>query len=93
MRSRARPGPAGPAEPAEAGDAGLARDGAPWAGDDPPPHRRRSVGAVCLSGSTIAGNLVLRHAQLAAATMSALMAENLTVKRPCRSLREPCTRA
>ena len=46
----------------------------------PPPHRRRSVGAVCLSGSTIAGNLVLRHAQLAAATMSALMAENLTVK-------------
>src|SRR5580693_5148344 len=31
----------------------------------PPPHRRRSVGAVCLSGSTIAGNLVLRHAQLA----------------------------
>ena len=45
-----------------------------------PPHRRRSVGAVCLSGSTIAGNLVLRHAQLAAATMSALMAENLTVK-------------
>ncbi|HEX3389019.1 MAG TPA: hypothetical protein VHT94_08275 [Streptosporangiaceae bacterium] len=46
----------------------------------PPPHRRRSVGAVCLSGSTIAGHLVLRHAQLAAATMSALMAENLTVK-------------
>ena len=46
----------------------------------PPPHRRRSVGAVCLSGSTIAGNLVLRHAQLAAAAMSALMAENLTVK-------------
>ncbi len=46
----------------------------------PPPHRRRSVGAVCLSGSTIAGTLVLRHAQLAAATMSALMAENLTVK-------------
>jgi hypothetical protein len=46
----------------------------------PPPHRRRSVGAVCLSGSTVGGNLVLRHAQLAAATMSALMAENLTVK-------------
>ena len=77
--AQAGPGPAGPAEPAEAGDAGLARDGVPWAGDDPPPHRRRSVGAVCLSGSTIAGNLVLRHAQLAAATMSALMAENLTV--------------
>jgi hypothetical protein len=46
----------------------------------PPPHRRRSVGAVCLSGSTVAGNLVLRHAQLAAATMSALMAENLIIK-------------
>ena len=60
--------------PAEAGH------GAPWAGDDPPPHRRRSVGAVCLSGSTIAGNLVLRHAQLAAGAMSALMAENLTVR-------------
>ena len=60
--------------PAEAGH------GTPWAGDDPPPHRRRSVGAVCLSGSTIAGNLVLRHAQLAASTMSALMAENLTVQ-------------
>jgi hypothetical protein len=66
--------------PVESGPAGPAVDGAPWAGDDPPPHRRRSVGAVCLSGSTIAGNLVLRHAQLAAATMSALMAENLTVK-------------
>ena len=81
-RARVRCGPAeaGPAEPAAPGDAGPAADGAPWAGDDPPPHRRRSAGAVCLSGSTIAGNLVLRHAQLAAATMSALMAENLTVK-------------
>ena len=38
------------------------------------------MGAVCLSGSTIAGNLVLRHAQLAASAMSALMAENLTVQ-------------
>src|SRR5580704_811386 len=81
-RARVRCGPAeaGPAEPAAPSDAGPAADGAPWAGDDPPPHRRRSAGAVCLSGSTIAGNLVLRHAQLAAATMSALMAENLTVK-------------
>ncbi|MGI8446782.1 MAG: hypothetical protein ACR2MP_06280, partial [Streptosporangiaceae bacterium] len=83
-RARIRCGPEeagpGPAEPAEPGDAGPSADGPPWAGDDPPPHRRRSVGAVCLSGSTIAGNLVLRHAQLAAATMSALMAENLTVK-------------
>ncbi len=80
-RARVRCGPAeaGPG-PADPGDAGPGPDRAPWAGDDPPPHRRRSVGAVCLSGSTITGNLVLRHAQLAAVTMSALMAENLTVK-------------
>ncbi|MCW2907634.1 MAG: hypothetical protein JWL68_2423 [Actinomycetia bacterium] len=76
----AGPGPAEPAEPARSGGPGPAAGRPPWAGDDPPPHRRRSVGAVCLSGSTIAGNLVLRHAQLAAGTMSALMAENLTVK-------------
>ena len=73
-------GPAEPAEPAQPGGTGLAADRAPGAGDDPPPHRRRSVGAVCLSGSTIGGNLVLRHAQLVAGTMSALMAENLTVQ-------------
>ncbi len=80
-RARVRCGPreAAPAEPADGG-AGPGADRAPWAGDDPPPHRRRSVGAVCLSGTTIAGNLVLRHAQLAASTMSALMAENLTVQ-------------
>ena len=72
----AGPGPAGPADPE---DPGPAAGRASWSADDPPPHRRRSVGAVCLSGSTIAGSLVLRHAQLAAATMSALMAENLTV--------------
>ena len=80
----AGPGEAGPGEamagPAGRGGAVPPVDGASWAGDDPPPHRRRSVGAVCLSGSTIAGNLVLRHAQLAASTMSALMAENLTVQ-------------
>jgi hypothetical protein len=83
-RAKVRSGPGeagtGPAEPAEPGGTGPAADRAPWAGDDPPPHRRRSVGAVCLSGSTIAGNLVLRHAQLAAGTMSALMAENLIVR-------------
>src|SRR5580704_412867 len=62
-RARVRCGPAeaGPAEPAAPGDAVPAADGARRAGDDPPPHRRRSVGAVCLSGSTVAGNLVLRH--------------------------------
>ncbi len=76
----ARPGPAEPSVPAERDGAGHATDRAPWAGDDPPPHRRRSVGAVCLSGSMIAGNLALRHAQLAAGAMPALMAENLTVK-------------
>ena len=75
---RCGPGEAGPGEAAGRGGAGV--DGAPWAGDDPPPHRRRSVGAVCLSGSTIGGNLVLRHAQLVAGAMSALMAENLTVQ-------------
>ena len=80
-RARVRCGPreAAPAEPAGSG-AGPGADHAPWAGDDPPAHRRRSVGAVCLSGSTIAGNLVLRHAQLVASAMSALMAENLTVQ-------------
>ena len=80
-RARVRCGP-GEAAPGPAGRGGAvpAADRAPWAGDDPPPHRRRSVGAVCLSGSIIEGNLVLRHAQLAAGTMSALMAENLTVK-------------
>ncbi len=76
----AGPGPAAPAAPAERGDAGHGPDRTPWTGDDPPPHRRRSVGAVCLSGSVIAGGLVLRRAQLAAGAMSALMAENLTVK-------------
>ena len=78
---RCGPGETGLVEaggPGRRGGAGM--DGAPWAGEDPPPHRRRSVGAVCLSGSTIGGNLVLRHAQLVAGTMSALMAENLTVK-------------
>ena len=83
-RARIRCGPAdagpGPAEPADPGNPPAAAGRASWSADDPPPHRRRSVGAVCLSGSTIAGNLVLRHAQLAAGTMSALMAENLTVK-------------
>jgi hypothetical protein len=49
-------------------------------GDDPPARRRRSLGAVCLSGSTISGNLVLRHARLTGGTLPALMAENLTVK-------------
>ena len=80
-RARIRCGPAdATAEPADPDDLGPAAGRASWSADDPPPHRRRSVGAVCLSGSTIAGNLVLRHAQLAAGTMSALMAENLTVK-------------
>jgi hypothetical protein len=49
-------------------------------GNDPPARRRRSLGAVCLSGSTISGNLVLRHARLTGGTLPALMAENLTVK-------------
>ena len=49
-------------------------------GDDPPARRRRSLGAVCLSGSTISGNLVLRQASLTGGTLPALMAENLTVK-------------
>jgi len=45
----------------------------------PAVRRHRSQGAVCLSGSTIHGDLVLRRAVLAGGTLPALMAEGLTV--------------
>ncbi|HEX9356615.1 MAG TPA: hypothetical protein VF933_22720, partial [Streptosporangiaceae bacterium] len=79
-RVRSGPGEPGPGAAGAAADRPASDDPAGPARDDPPPHRRRSVGAVCLSGSAVAGNLVLRHAQLVAVTMPALMAENLTVK-------------
>ena len=48
--------------------------------DGPPAKVGRSPGAVCLSGATITGNLVLRNAYLVGGPGPALMAENLTVK-------------
>jgi len=55
------------------GSAGLGSAGQPGA------RRYRSQGAVCLSGSTIHGDLVLRRAVLAGGTLPGLMAEGLTV--------------
>lgn len=68
-------GAAGPGQlagdPAAAG--GVRGDGGQ------PVRRHRSRGAVCLSGSTIHGDLVLRRAVLAGGALPALMAEGLTV--------------
>ena len=84
-RWNARGSDAGPGRPARqspgGSGAGPGADRAPCAGGDvPPPPAPRSVGAVCLSGSTIAGNLVPRHHSWRASAMSALMAEKLTVQ-------------
>jgi hypothetical protein len=50
------------------------------------------AGAVCLSGATISGNLVLRNATLAADAGPALMAENLTIKGHAGYCEDPAQR-
>ncbi|HEV3292922.1 MAG TPA: hypothetical protein VG123_28440, partial [Streptosporangiaceae bacterium] len=50
------------------------------------------AGAVCLSGATISGNLVLRNATMVADAGPALMAENLTVKGHAGYCEEPAER-
>ncbi len=59
----------------------LSQESSPGEPDgESPAWRQRSVGAVCLSGSTITGNLVLRSAVFDGDSRPALMGENLTVK-------------
>ena len=49
-------------------------------GEEAVAGRRRSRGAVCLSGAVVGGDLILRDASLDGGPLPALMAENLTVK-------------
>jgi hypothetical protein len=77
VESRAAAEPAPAAEPATATAAGRIHSPiTPAAAASAP----RSLGAVCLSGASISGNLVLRQATLTGGAGPALLADYLTVK-------------